>query len=145
MPGRRHGWPQGWRAVLATWVSVVWRSYLLVLPLPLAWWLLTGTLQSNIDLISKYGYAALPPGVLGGWVAIGLAPPIIGVLALVVLRYGVALSVAGLLLLFPAVVLISMFPLLSALIPIGLVARVALRRRSAKAAAELEHPTLNRL
>lgn len=98
------------RELFRLWATVVWRSYLIVVPLVAAF-------------------------------ALGLLPPLIGVLVLAVSRYGVETLLEVLLLLIPALILVSLFPVLSPLIPIGLVIYWFSRKIRRNFAANKRHRT----
>jgi hypothetical protein len=106
---------------LGAW-SILWRIYVLVLlpGIPYGW--LMGWFTLLIHLVpTKYGLGALPLNALYGPIALMVLPPVICLLVLAARRFGMGSMLGVLLLAIPAASLISMFPVLSLLIPIGLV------------------------
>ncbi len=134
----------GWRRVLSAtrkthgmWATVVSRTFIILMLLLVVGFFLglvglfTGWLPVQINQFQLDGIEGMAVGSLGLLVAFGALALVVGLLVL--LMYGMGFLFAGLLLFIPAAILISLFPVLSPFILIGLVIYWILwkRRRNA--------------
>ncbi|MEI8325790.1 MAG: hypothetical protein WCH44_10600 [Betaproteobacteria bacterium] len=122
----------GWRRVLSAtrkthgmWATVVSRTFIILMLLLVVGFFLglvglfTGWLPVQINQFQLDGIEGMAVGSVGLLVAFGALALVVGLLVL--LLYSMGFLFAGLLLFIPAAILISLFPVLSPFIVIGLV------------------------
>ncbi len=122
----------GWRRVVnvtrkthGMWATVVSRTFIILMLLLVVGFFLglvglfTGWLPVEVNQFRLDGLEGMAVGSLGLLIAFGVLALVIGLLVL--LLYGMGFLFAGLLLFIPTVILISIFPVLSPLILVGLV------------------------
>jgi hypothetical protein len=142
----------GWRRILnvtrkthGMWATVVSRTFIILMLLLVVGFFLglvglfTGWLPVQINQFRIDGLEGMAVGSLGLLIAFGVMALVTGLLVL--LLYGMGFLFAGLLLFIPAVILISVFPVLSPLILLGLVIYWLSRKNRRDSAANNRNPT----
>ncbi len=127
-PTARNGWRRIVSATRKThgmWATVVSRTFIILMLLLLAGFflglvgLVTGWLPVQVNQFQLDGIEGMAVGSLGLLIAFGALALVVGLLVL--LLYGMGFLFAGLLIFIPAAILISLFPVFSPFVVIGLV------------------------